>query len=848
MRSIKANYLKTVLAALLMLLAVSVASTAVYAEKPLADTLIFEPAGGGKFIYCNNTEGIFRDSLADSSNPNPRYLMSNQNLTPDRYYIYLTHINYTYGYDSAGRPSGLGFDVELDLEITAKEDSTLKIYRAAFQTPKVQRYLDENNDKQFVFHTWGAEDAVATMLDHDIYRLNSDVVYKNKGYTEKTINIKKGQTVWLSEFVEDYAPCGMVLPVFMTADTELISGMVDMNVAVFKSKDGNVGNRSDFDPNKVAFGSYLRDRCIKGVADTLPEVETELSYEIDDTVADGEYLPVSFTNQYAADGVTTDKWVTHLNPQDDIWSKYITAESDMLTLKYYDPSKLSYYGKNVPESERDSIWVFDTKHSDTKDYVPESGVSANDYSPNYLLSAEKDNHGFGCSLGNYGVTTRYRINIANNGSKTRYFLYNAQTTSNIVVTMKNADGTLSREQEQPVVAKDGLNIPTTCAYTALPPHSEKTFVLEVLLPVNYLGGVINTFNISDTKPEMKFMTSQKTFIDDYTTIQNNYYDEFMSKANTETKELFSGNLNNFEVTETAYGYMLRFKAWDANPNFQGLFLNLTSDLYFLDKNFCLIGTSHFDKYPKNAVFSDGKFIVSFYDGTRLFSIDGAEWQDCYWPKEEDAVLDKILVRLNGEYLNFDRDPMLLNDRTLVPMRYIFETLGLNVIWSEVEQKAEAYNANMYISFTIGSSTATVNGKEFTMDTYPVLDYDRTMIPLRFLSETLGYLVSWNDTAKTVIIDDYPALPEHTQKYYAIYKEGYRNDRTEVAFFDLTGGGEHSLIWDGSIIPANNNSVANDVKYYYDETSGSWIQFESGYGAISNNASGFIRSNLYCDFK
>ena len=79
---------------------------------------------------------------------------------------------------------------------------------------------------------------------------------------------------------------------------------------------------------------------------------------------------------------------------------------------------------------------------------------------------------------------------------------------------------------------------------------------------------------------------------DYTTILNTYYDEYNAKANAETKELLQGNLNNFEVTETAYGYMLRFKEWDANPNSQGDFKTLGSDIYFLDKNFSYMGKSH----------------------------------------------------------------------------------------------------------------------------------------------------------------------------------------------------------------------------------------------------------------
>ena len=58
-----------------------------------ANELKFEPAGGGKFIYCNNPEGIEDDVLLNGDVP--VWIMNNENLEPDNYYIYLSHRNYT---------------------------------------------------------------------------------------------------------------------------------------------------------------------------------------------------------------------------------------------------------------------------------------------------------------------------------------------------------------------------------------------------------------------------------------------------------------------------------------------------------------------------------------------------------------------------------------------------------------------------------------------------------------------------------------------------------------------------------------------------------------------------------
>lgn len=820
-----------------------------------AQKLEFTPKGEGKFIYCNNTEGIGRNTLAGEPNPNPRYTMNNENLTPDRYYIYLSHINYTYGFDSLYNPSGLAFDVELDVEIKAKEDSVLKIYNAACETPIVRRYENENGETLFDITNWGALNACATMLKSDIKELHSSKIFYDREYQPVTVNIKKGETVWLSQYLNDYTACSMVLPIFIAADTELISGMVDMNVVELKSQDGKLGDRSNFDSSKVSYGTYMRDRCHKGVADSLPEVNAELEYTIDNNIPDGQYLPVTFSNQFFSD-VVTNEWVTNLNPQDDIWAKYTTVESDMLPLKYIDPDKLNYYGKNVPQSKRDNVWVFDNYHSDAKEYISESGLSADNYSPNYLLEARDkngniiENNGIACSMGNYGVSTRYNLKIRNDDSKTRYFNYDASTSANIIVAVRDKNNNIISTP----VCKGGTGSITTdtCAYVELRPHMTTEFILETILPVNYMGGLKNSFRISDKKPVFDFRTERRDWLPDYNTIANTYLMTYEQLADEQTKEFFSGNLDNFEVTDTDYGYMLRWKDWDDHPDWEGQFKTLASDIYFLGQNFCMMGQSHFDKFPMKAEYYFGKFIITFQDGSRLFSTDGANWYTPYWDKSEDEVMNKIMVRLNDEYIKFDQDPILLNDRTMVPMRFIFEKFGMTVDWNNDTNTATAYDGKTNISFTVDNNNAMVNGKYFEMDTTPILVGDRTLIPLRFLSEMLGYKVGWKEYAQEVTIDDLPMIYNKTRKYYVVYREGYRDNRTEIVFFDIEGDAQPTLVWDNGIQAidqfGNILQITNDVKYYLNDETESWVQFEAGYGSISNYATGFLKSNLPAVFK
>lgn len=113
--------------------------------------------------------------------------------------------------------------------------------------------------------------------------------------------------------------------------------------------------------------------------------------------------------------------------------------------------------------------------------------------------------------------------------------------------------------------------------------------------------------------------------------------------------------------------------------------------------------------------------------------------------------DKIRVLIDGKEVVFDVNPQLTNGRTLVPMRTIFETLGLSVSWDEVTKVAEGKNENTSIRFTIGSNIALINNEEKTLDVFANTINGRTMIPLRFLSENMGYKVVWIGESNLILI-------------------------------------------------------------------------------------------------
>lgn len=130
--------------------------------------------------------------------------------------------------------------------------------------------------------------------------------------------------------------------------------------------------------------------------------------------------------------------------------------------------------------------------------------------------------------------------------------------------------------------------------------------------------------------------------------------------------------------------------------------------------------------------------------------------------------DIVTVILDGQTLQFPlQDPVIIDGRTLVPMRTIFEALGAEVQWIDENgvQSIVATTENTTINMTINSDRFYVNGEEKQLDVPAQLINDKTLVPIRAISESLGCYVGWDQDAKTVIIQshlDVAQTEEETQ--------------------------------------------------------------------------------------
>lgn len=133
-----------------------------------------------------------------------------------------------------------------------------------------------------------------------------------------------------------------------------------------------------------------------------------------------------------------------------------------------------------------------------------------------------------------------------------------------------------------------------------------------------------------------------------------------------------------------------------------------------------------------------------------------------WAEKGDEANQIILTigektaKAFGEAKTNDVAPKIVNDRTMLPARFVAESLGAKVDWDEEKQLVTIVGINekneeVTILITIDSDIALVNGEEVKLDSPAFIENDRTYTPLRFISENLGAKVDWNEEQQKVTI-------------------------------------------------------------------------------------------------
>lgn len=455
----------------------------------LRSDLIFKPVNWGTFMYDNSPEYITTDDLADSSLGN-KWLLTGENLTG------VIDIQSSHSVQSYITTEGnICFDILL--YNPTQNDITVKVLQCGVQMPWEENDSPQNaTSSQWVcLKAWA--DYLQTNLTEKMfiidenYEKENGIIYEPYNYKnykellpeEGEYKIGKGQAVWM--FGENrpiitnkdaWSPINIVTKIH-TDD------MVNVSIGAFR----NVNDVYSPDYPDLIFdyknqrkepqidGAKVEDdveRKCKGIASSLAEVEAKTIWVIDENTTYFTPTVYNMFNPYGyhiADGSNTTYWTTHFNPNQDKWNYYNGVESDIIPLVFEEKNGIGEVTKT---------WYFDTRH-----FRPLYGNGVLTDTPPICTAVIQ---------GNYGVLTRYYIDIKNKTDVDKKILYKLGTKSHAIVRYKwlsDVDMKTVVKSKASVNAEDIMydifNIP-------LPKQTEDTLIIEVLLPNADNGGYRNT--------------------------------------------------------------------------------------------------------------------------------------------------------------------------------------------------------------------------------------------------------------------------------------------------------------------------------------------------------------------
>ncbi|MFE1242997.1 copper amine oxidase N-terminal domain-containing protein [Fictibacillus sp. NPDC058756] len=112
-------------------------------------------------------------------------------------------------------------------------------------------------------------------------------------------------------------------------------------------------------------------------------------------------------------------------------------------------------------------------------------------------------------------------------------------------------------------------------------------------------------------------------------------------------------------------------------------------------------------------------------------------------KEESKKEKKTKVYVDDVEVEFDQEPVVIANRTVVPLRAIFEALGAEITWDNKTQTVTATKDGVTITLKIGEKSATKNGETVALDQEAIALNGRTMVPVRFIGESFDTEVVWD---------------------------------------------------------------------------------------------------------
>ena len=188
-----------------------------------------------------------------------------------------------------------------------------------------------------------------------------------------------------------------------------------------------------------------------------------------------------------------------------------------------------------------------------------------------------------------------------------------------------------------------------------------------------------------------------------------------------------------------------------------------------------------------------------------------------------AVNQDIKLFINGEEINdLPMNPVIINDRVLVPVREVLEKFGAELDWRPDPRELFINKNNITVMLTVDEKVAKINGQENILDVAPIIINNKLMVPVRFISETFNFEINWDDSnnQKRVIIN---SNTDNKNNNDLDDLDDLDKDLEESFYFDEDQNTNNDLC--ESILDINDDNVIRDEKSNLDVAVVDSIEFD-----------------------
>jgi hypothetical protein len=116
------------------------------------------------------------------------------------------------------------------------------------------------------------------------------------------------------------------------------------------------------------------------------------------------------------------------------------------------------------------------------------------------------------------------------------------------------------------------------------------------------------------------------------------------------------------------------------------------------------------------------------------------------------AINRATATVNGVQQKLEQAPTLVNGTTMIPVRFFVDAMGGEIQWDATSQRVTIMRDHHLIEMWIKDSEVIIDGKRYTSDEAPRLMKGRTMLPLRLISEALGWTVGWDAATKSITLE------------------------------------------------------------------------------------------------